>query len=377
VLGSFVLAAVLLLGQTAAQVDITSPSDTLRGVPDDGDWPGNESPNLAIDDSVNTKFLHFKGETQSTGLQVTPSAGPTIVTGLTLTTANDAVERDPVAFELSGSNASIDGPYTLIARGDIVDFAGATAWPRLTRNTTPITFANKDAYSHYQLLFTSIRDAAHANSMQIAEVELLGGPAQLLPPQDNDGRPDTQSAGSLVISEFMAVNETSLAATVEGKTVYPDWIEIRNHSTQAVNLDGWHLTDDPDNPTKWAFPAVQIPAGGFLVVFASGIEQADHPENWPYRDTKGYYYTNFTLDGEGEYLALVAPDLTVAHEYASYAGGVDAAGFPPQRADLSYGLYGDEEQYFTPPTPGRTRWCRRAPPWRSTAPRAWIPIPTS
>jgi len=354
VLGSFVLAAVLLLGQTAAQVDITSPSDTLRGVPDDGDWPGNESPNLAIDDSVNTKFLHFKGETQSTGLQVTPSAGPTIVTGLTLTTANDAVERDPVAFELSGSNASIDGPYTLIARGDIVDFAGATAWPRLTRNTTPITFANKDAYSHYQLLFTSIRDAAHANSMQIAEVELLGGPAQLLPPQDNDGRPDTQSAGSLVISEFMAVNETSLAATVEGKTVYPDWIEIRNHSTQAVNLDGWHLTDDPDNPTKWAFPAVQIPAGGFLVVFASGIEQADHPENWPYRDTKGYYYTNFTLDGEGEYLALVAPDLTVAHEYASYAGGVDAAGFPPQRADLSYGLYGDEEQYFTPPTPGRT-----------------------
>ena len=36
---------------------------------------------------------------------------------LTFTTANDAPERDPIAFELSGSNDSIDGPWTLIADG--------------------------------------------------------------------------------------------------------------------------------------------------------------------------------------------------------------------------------------------------------------------
>ena len=351
--GTLLLTAILLLGQAAAQVDITSPADFIRGVPDDGDWPGGESPNLAIDDSVNTKYLHFKGETEPTGFQVTPSVRATIVTGLVLTTANDAAERDPTAFELSGSNVSLDGPYTLIARGDVVDFAGATSWPRFTKNTTPITFVNKDAYAHYQLLFTGIRDAASANSMQIAEVELLGTLAGVLPPQDNGGQPDTQSADSLVVSEFMAVNETSLAATVEGKAVYPDWIEIRNLSTQAVNLGGWYLTDDPDNLTKWACPAVQLAAGGFLVVFASGIEQADHPENWPYRDTKGYYHTNFTLDGEGEYLALVTPDLQVAHGYTSFAGGADVSGYPPQRADLSYGLYGDQEQHFSPASPGR------------------------
>ena len=154
--------------------DVTGAGDTVQGVPNDADWPAAETPNLAIDDNVNTKFLHFKGVTQPTGIRVTPLVGPTVVTGLTLTTANDAAERDPVKFELSGSNGTIDGPYTLIASGDVVDFAGATAWPRFTKNATPIEFANTVAYAHYQLLFPAVRTPASANSMQIAEIELLG-----------------------------------------------------------------------------------------------------------------------------------------------------------------------------------------------------------
>ena len=154
--------------------DITSADDVILGVPNDGDWPGAETPDLAIDNDVTTKYLHFKGETEPTGFQVTPAVGPTVVTELTLTTANDAVERDPVVFELYGSNDSIDGPYTLIAWDVITDFAGETEWPRFTKNETPITFENDVAYTHYQLMFTSVRDAASANSMQIAEVELIG-----------------------------------------------------------------------------------------------------------------------------------------------------------------------------------------------------------
>ena len=40
-------------------------------------------------------------------------------------------------------------------------------------NATPITFENDVAYMYYQVLFPTVRDAASANSMQIAEVELL------------------------------------------------------------------------------------------------------------------------------------------------------------------------------------------------------------
>ena len=57
--------------------------------------------------------------------------------------------------------------------------------------------------------------------------------------------------------------------------------------------------------------------------------------------------------GAGEYLALVAPDLHVVQEYGSRANLAERPGFPPQRSDLSYGLYGSQEQYFIPPTPGK------------------------
>jgi len=159
--------------------DVTAPGDTVQGVPDDGDWPDGEPPLMIIDNDSETKFLHFGGNFDPnegpSGFRVTASASQSIVTGLTFTTANDAPERDPVAFELSGSNESIDGPYTLIASGDIVDFNEPNnEWPRFTKNETPISFDNEVIYAHYQVLFTAIRDAASANSMQIAEVELLG-----------------------------------------------------------------------------------------------------------------------------------------------------------------------------------------------------------
>jgi hypothetical protein len=158
----------------APGVDITTPGDNVVGIPTNGNWPAAEVPANVIDNNVGTKFLHFNGKTDPTGFCVTPSVGATIVTGLTFTTANDAPERDPVQFELYGSNDSISGPWTLIAAGDIVDFAGETAWPRQTMGTTPVTFDNAVTYTNYKVMFPVVRDPAAANSMQIAEVELLG-----------------------------------------------------------------------------------------------------------------------------------------------------------------------------------------------------------
>jgi hypothetical protein len=171
----------LLSSASMAQIDVTGPFDTVQGVPDDGvttggddnGWPPNELPPFGFDDQILTKYLHFRGNVQSTGLRVTPAMGPTVVTGLTFTTANDAEPRDPASYELSGSNESIDGPYTLIAEGSIVDFDASTAWPRRTKTETPIEFDNDIAYAHYQIMFPTLRDAGGANSMQIAEIELL------------------------------------------------------------------------------------------------------------------------------------------------------------------------------------------------------------
>jgi hypothetical protein len=161
----------------ADTVDVTLPGDPVIGDPNDGDWPAAETPDLAIDDDVNTKYLHFKGEVQPTGIIVS-TPGYSVVTGLTFTTANDAAERDPVAFELSGSNLGTDGPWTPIASGQIDDFDRPNAWPRFTKNVTPIGFENATAYSNYRIMVTEVRNAGSANSMQVAEVELLGVPAE-------------------------------------------------------------------------------------------------------------------------------------------------------------------------------------------------------
>jgi len=180
-----VVSVLLLSGAAQAARDVTGPLDTVVGVPDDGDWPPNEVPRFAVDDQILTKYLHYKGGTQATGIRVTPVAGATVVTGLTFTTANDADGRDPVEYELSGSNVSIDGPYTVIHAGPIEDFAGSAAWPRRTKGTTPIEFDNDIAYEHYQVIFPAIRTAG--NYMQIAEIELLTPVFKASDPDPADG----------------------------------------------------------------------------------------------------------------------------------------------------------------------------------------------
>jgi hypothetical protein len=256
--------------EVPALSDVTNPGDPILGVPNDGDWPGGEYPALSIDNNSGTKYLHFKGPQGITGIQVTPSAGATIVTGLTFTTANDSPERDPVAFELSGSNVGIDGPYEVIATGDIVDFAQATDWPRFTKNTTPISFDNDVAYTSYQLIFTAVRNPATANSMQIAEIELLGVAVNAFGPSPANGAKgvgiDTDiswSPGADAVSSdvyFGTENPPAFLANVEGTSIAPGTLEYGTTyywQVNTVKADG-----SVETGAVWNFKTT-IPVGIF------------------------------------------------------------------------------------------------------------------
>src|SRR5436190_9593932 len=100
-------------------------------------------------------------------------------------------------------------------------------------------------------------------------------------------------SAAVVISEFMAENDGFLHDQ-DGDS--PDWIELFNNSLTNVNLAGWHLTDTPTNLTKWTFPAVEIPGGSFLTVFASGKNRAAPGAE---------LHANFQLENGGGFLALV------------------------------------------------------------------------
>src|SRR5690348_2911715 len=75
----------------------------------------------------------------------------------------------------------------------------------------------------------------------------------------------------VLINEFSAENDGGLR---DQDADTPDWIELLNTSGGTVNLAGWHLTDSPTNLTKWTFPATNLAAGQFLIVFASGKNRA-------------------------------------------------------------------------------------------------------
>ena len=136
----------------------------------------------------------------------------------------------------------------------------------------------------------------------------------------------------LVISEFLAANSTVLSDQ-DGE--YSDWIELQNTGKTVLNLAGWTLTDDPTRPTRWTLPATNLNAGAYLVVFASGKD----------RSTAGAeLHANFSLNADGEYLALFPPDSTQpTSEFAP--------AFPVQKPDISFGLSGGQNLYFAPPTP--------------------------
>ncbi|MBL9211512.1 MAG: CotH kinase family protein [Opitutaceae bacterium] len=138
-----------------------------------------------------------------------------------------------------------------------------------------------------------------------------------------------------VISEILASNQTGLTDRDGDRS---DWIELHNPDGVPVELDGWYLTDNAGNRTKWRLPAVSIPPGGFLVVFASSKDR---------RDPAGELHTNFALSADGEYLGLIGPD-------GSTAVAEFAPAFPGQAADVSYGLPGNTgtAAFLQAPTPG-------------------------
>ncbi len=125
------------------------------------------------------------------------------------------------------------------------------------------------------------------------------------------------AAESVILSEFMAENETGLK---DEDNAYSDWIEIQNDGTTTVNLAGWALTDDAQESAKWIFPAVNLAPGQFLIVFASGKNRAV---------AGSPLHTNFSLSSAGEYLALIKPGGAIATEFDE---------FPEQFADKSYGI---------------------------------------
>ena len=134
----------------------------------------------------------------------------------------------------------------------------------------------------------------------------------------------------LVINELCSSNDNVIEDEFGESS---DWIELFNNTNAAIDLEGFYLSDDDDELTKWQFPSLTLPPQEYLLIFASGLDLC---QTW--------CHTNFKLSADGEKLFL------------SNANGdlIDNITFPAIITDQSYGRVSDagmDWAFFTTPTP--------------------------
>ena len=102
----------------------------------------------------------------------------------------------------------------------------------------------------------------------------------------------------VVINEVMANN---LLTFTDNFAQFEDWVEIYNPLPYAVNLGGYFMSDNSNNPRKWQIPttfsdSVTVPAMGWLTFFADGDM------------SQGVRHCKFSLDNNTEFVGLYSPD---------------------------------------------------------------------
>jgi hypothetical protein len=79
------------------------------------------------------------------------------------------------------------------------------------------------------------------------------------------------AAPEICINELMPDN---VIAAVQEDGSSPDWVELYNPTPREISLDGWSLTDDPEDPWKSRLDGLAVPSRGFLLLWADGETSA-------------------------------------------------------------------------------------------------------
>lgn len=142
-------------------------------------------------------------------------------------------------------------------------------------------------------------------------------------------------AQNVVINEVITSNSTVIT---DDDGSYEDWVELYNTGAEAINLEGYGLTDLSSNPYQWTFPAYWIEPGEHLLIWCSDKNRTDI--NFP-------LHTNFKISSGGEVITLTKPNGETADSYPAV--------LVPQ--NFTYGRQTDGSAnfvYFPEPTPGAT-----------------------
>ncbi|MBN1853016.1 MAG: lamin tail domain-containing protein [Pirellulales bacterium] len=248
--------------------------------------PANEEPHRALDNTTSTKWLSFAPA--GTFYQFHFNTGPQLVTGYTITSANDSPNRDPYSWTLRGSNNGTN--FTILDTRSAQDFAGRfeTHW---------YSFQSSASYEYYRFDFQTEFGVTGNNepvAIQMAEIELF--------------------------SEFIPNSETLLDGLVGHDLTDPenDGILAGTYSVGNPNSpvnEEPHRALDNTTSTKWLSFA---PAGTYYQFQFSGGPQLvnaytitsanDEPNRDPY---------SWTLSGSDDGIHFTVLDTRSAENFAN------------------------------------------------------------
>ena len=138
------------------------------------------------------------------------------------------------------------------------------------------------------------------------------------------------SEADIIINEVLTSNSSS-AKAYDGR--YYDWVELYNPTPYTVVLDDYYLTDNIEDYKKESLKGQRIPAGGYLVIYCSGLNITDE---------KGFLHTSFKLSAENGETLFLSNDKAITR-----------LSVPKAKENISYGLDGNGNYvWFDNPTPG-------------------------
>jgi hypothetical protein len=118
----------------------------------------------------------------------------------------------------------------------------------------------------------------------------------------------TNNDSEIVNTTGVVINEL-LAGNINTKVdpdyrQYSDYIELHNSKNSSVDIGGFYLSDDKDDPKKYKIPSnTTIPANGYILIWAD-------KEDTKKRDI----HTNFSLSLKKEYVTLANRDGDIVDE---------------------------------------------------------------
>lgn len=134
----------------------------------------------------------------------------------------------------------------------------------------------------------------------------------------------------LYINEWMASNSSVITDPDFDNS--GDWVELFNDFNDPLDISGYFLSDNLNEPTRWMFPAgTIIDANSHLLIWADGMNTGLH--------------TSFKLTKDGEEIGL----------YDSDTIRLDQIKFEHQKTNISMGRSSDGSSslgFFIEPTPG-------------------------